>query len=131
VSSRSSAFALIGDTLHSYTLPLHSVFYTHNAQLTCWVLRREETREPKENPRSIGEKNTANKLNSHMVSSELEPVSRTFGTTVVKDDTLAAYAIPIMNWTVISCTTDWYSTNLANQVTVEYETCSYEEIGQH
>jgi hypothetical protein len=27
-----------------------------------------------------------------MVSAELEPVTRTFGTTVVKDDALAAYA---------------------------------------
>jgi hypothetical protein len=38
--------------------------------------RREETGEPGENPRSIGENNTSNKLNSH----------RTFGTTVVKDN---------------------------------------------
>jgi hypothetical protein len=39
---------------------------------------------------SIGENNTSNKLNSHMVSPELEPVTRAFGTTVVKDDSLAA-----------------------------------------
>jgi hypothetical protein len=45
-----------------------------------------------ENPRSIGENNTSSKLNSHMVSAELEPVTRTFGTTGVKDDALAAYA---------------------------------------
>jgi hypothetical protein len=52
----------------------------------------EETGEPRENPRSIGKNNTSNKLNSHMVSAELKPVTQTFGTTVVKDDVLAAYA---------------------------------------
>jgi hypothetical protein len=45
-----------------------------------------------ENPRSIGKNNTSNKLNSHIVSAELQPVTRTFGTTLVKDDALAAYA---------------------------------------
>jgi hypothetical protein len=52
------------------------------------LILREETGE---NPRSIGENNTSNKLNSHMVSAELEPVTRTFGTTVVST-VLAAYA---------------------------------------
>jgi hypothetical protein len=51
----------------------------------------EETGEPGENPHSIGENTTSNKLNSHVVSAELEPVTRTFGTTVVKDGALAAY----------------------------------------
>jgi hypothetical protein len=53
---------------------------------------KEETGDPGENPCSIGENNTSNKLNSHMVSAELEPVTRTFGTTVAKDDSLVAYA---------------------------------------
>jgi hypothetical protein len=74
-------------TTHSHTLPLHSVFYAHNSQAH---ILREETGDPGENPRSIGENNTSNKLNSHMMSAELEPVTRTFGTTMVKDDTLAA-----------------------------------------
>jgi hypothetical protein len=53
------------------------------------IFTEEETGE---HPRSIEENNTSNKLNSHMMSAELEPVTRTFGTTVVKDDALAAYA---------------------------------------
>lgn len=35
----------------------------------------------------IGENDTSNKLNSHTVSAGLEPVTRTYGTTVMTDDT--------------------------------------------
>jgi hypothetical protein len=38
-----------------------------------------------------------------MVSAELEPVTRTFGTTVVKDDALAAYATHATQQQILAC----------------------------
>jgi hypothetical protein len=71
-------------TVRSTLIPHYvNIYNSHNTrshELTCGFSR------------SIGENNTSNKLNSHMVSTELEPVARTFGTTVVKDDALAACA---------------------------------------
>jgi hypothetical protein len=75
-------------TTHSHTLPLRSVFYAHNAQAHMLIFTaggyRRSRRKPLEHRRE--------QHNSHMVSAELEPVTQIFGTTVVKDDALAAYA---------------------------------------
>lgn len=39
----------------------------------------------------------SNKLNSHMESAGLRPVTRAFGATVVKDDALTAYGTHVLD----------------------------------
>jgi hypothetical protein len=61
-----------------YTAHYHYIQYAHNAQAHMLIFTEGGNRgDPGETPRSIGENNTSNKLNSHMVSAELEPVTRT------------------------------------------------------